>query len=159
MTGTGAWEARIHETARRAYACGATHLAPIFDAVLARRIAFGMVNNRTVQFPRREVASAGRPVLILIGDDDDMATGPTGWRCAAEAAQWAAAAIIQGSGGTAHHSRTAVDAALEDRRVLLIDTSSRFAVPWGLFLPAILKLAILPVDGEHPVLPTRRNFH
>lgn len=149
----------INRLAADFYRQGATHLAPIFNAALAGQVAAVGLAKRNVQFPRREVASFRLPTVLIVGDDDDAATGPTGWRSAKEATHWAAAAIVHGAGAERGHYDMAVASAVRFRRLLLIETRSQFVRPWGSLLEGKPRLAIMPRTGPHPVIPTREHFH
>lgn len=151
--------AEVHRLASRAYLFGATHLAPIFNAVIAGRVKLACATSRTMQFPRRAVKSSGLPALVLVGDDDDAATGPAGWRCATEAARWAKAAIVHGAGADVAFSQAAVEGAIAVGRFLLVETSSQFVRPWSALLAGKPVLAVIPRGGLHPLVPGKESLH
>ncbi len=76
---------------------------------------------------RRALAGVAGPMTILIGDDDEAPTGPSGWRCARAAIESSGAALVHGAAGEEPHYRTAALVALLAGRALLIETDSRHA--------------------------------
>jgi len=58
-----------------------------FYVPLLRRVMQGEVNacwpqRDTVQPPFYRLSKSGRPLVIVVGDDDYATTGPDGWACA-----------------------------------------------------------------------------
>ena len=97
----------------------------------------------------------GGPMVMVIGDDDLVSTGPAGFRDAQRFAEWADAAMVHAAGGEALHYQMAVDGALRMGRLLLVETSSAHASAWcdlfgkdgELRIPV---LCIYPREGAHP---------
>lgn len=113
--------------------------------------------------PLRRMEKQGRPVVVLIGDDDYCSTGPDGWACAAKLRQWARFAIVHGTGAQRAHYAFGVAMALQERRLLFIETGSQAAQLWAGFLkeraPPLRFMGFLPPDGVHPVMPARGDLH
>ena len=86
---------------------------------LVRAAADLRINLAIIAFPElarpgaRATAISARPTVVLIGDDVDgrPARVPRDWPCAPAARQWAATAIVHGTGGLPEHYREAVRAA------------------------------------------------
>lgn len=139
-----------------------------FYAPLLRRVMRGEVNaclpmRDTSMPPLYRLGRKGRPVVVILGDDDYATTGPDGWACAAKVREWAARAIVHGTGGQPWHYDAAADMAMQVRRLLLIETSSAGAQQWAAFLhertPALPFVGLLPPDGAHPVMPMKGEVH
>ena len=102
----------------------------------------------------RRAATAGRPTIVLIGDDDYATTGPSGWPGVASLLRWAALTVVHGSGGTAEDYQWFVELAEARTRLLLIETTSEAAPMWAAAAPAGSPMRVwvlLPTDGPHPV--------
>jgi hypothetical protein len=117
----------------------------------------------TVMPPLYRLGKQGRPLIVLLGDDDYRSAGPQTWACAAKLRDWAAFAIIHGTGAERWHYDMASAAARNVRRLLLIETTSAAAQDWAAFLhersPKLPFLGILPPDGAHPVMPSKGQVH
>ena len=124
---------------------------PLFEAVRAGTLALVYVTDRTAPVSIGELKRMGKPVVVLIGDDDGQATGPAGWSCAVPVARWARTGLIHGAGAEAAHYRVAVAGAAAHRRLMLVETESRFIAQWAGLLAPTPMLIIAPVDGAHPV--------
>ena len=117
----------------------------------------------TVQPPFYRLGKRGRPIVVVVGDDDYQTTGPEGWACADKLRAWAAFAVIHGTGGQPHHYAMAAVIAADVQRLLFIETSSAGAQLWAGFLaeraPPLTFMGLLPPDGAHPVMPAREGLH
>ncbi len=117
----------------------------------------------TVQPPFYRVGKRGRPIVVVVSDDDYQTTGPDGWACADKLRSWAAFAIVHGTGGQRQHYAMAAVMAAEVRRLLFIETSSAGAQLWAGFLaertPPLTFMGLLPPDGAHPVTPAKGDLH
>ncbi len=135
---------------------------PVMRAAADGLIAAVYVADCRAKWPERELAKFRRPVLMVIGDDNEperLSTPPSGWRCARMLRAWAKSAIVHGAGGEADHYRLAVLMALTAERAVLVETSSACAVPWAEFLfPTVPTLLIVPRSGPHPVAPSRSTM-
>ncbi len=139
-----------------------------FYVPLLRRVMRGELN---VCWPQRDtvqplfyrLSKSGRPLVVVVGDDDYKPAGPGTWACAAKLRAWAAFAIVHGTGGKPEHYQMAANAAVEVRRLLLIETTSVAAQEWAAFLfernPKLPFMGVLPPDGAHPVMPPRSGLH
>ncbi len=107
------------------------HHLPLLDAVRAGRIAVVAPERQAAGNCLREAKRIGRPVLLLIGDDDHASTGPSGWRCARKLREWARAAIVHGTGGRREHYEWAATAAAMQRRLVMIETDSGHLAEWA----------------------------
>jgi hypothetical protein len=81
--------------------------------------------------PLKRLDRTGRPVVVLIGDDDYASTGPDGWDATRKLIYWARGAFVHGTGGTAEDYTGAVVMAVCWRRFLLIETSSDHVRQWA----------------------------
>ncbi len=118
----------------------------------------------TVQLPFYRMSKRGRPIVVVVGDDDYQTTGPDGWACADRLRNWAAFAIVHGTGGQRQHYAMAAAMAAEMRRLVFIETSTAGAQLWAGFLaertPALPFMGLLPSDGgAHPVMPGKGELH
>jgi len=117
----------------------------------------------TVQPPFYRVGKRGRPIVVVVSDDDYQTTGPDGWACAAKLRTWAAFAVVHGTGAQREHYALAAHLTVQTRRLLFIETSSAGAQQWAGFLrertPALRFMGLLPPDGMHPVMPDKGDVH
>ena len=113
--------------------------------------------------PLHQMEKKGRPVAVILGDDDYRPAGPGNWACACKLRSWARFAIVHGASAERQHYAAAAAMTLQVRRMLFIETSSVGAQAWAAFLsertPLLPMLGILPTDGPHPVLPPRGAMH
>lgn len=114
--------------------------------------------------PLRRMERQGRPLAVLVGDDDYCTTGPGGWACAVRLRSWARFAIVHGTGAQRAHYAHAAAMTLKVRRLLFIETSSAAAQDWAGFLrerdPALPFMGLLPApEGVHPVTPAPGEVH
>lgn len=131
----------------------------LIEAVRDRKIDMVFAGDRTAALPWGRIRKSRKPVLILVGDDDDNPTGPAGWRFAKKFTAWARGAIVHGAGAKREHYQIAVEGALECRQFVVIDTASRYAADWLELLCHTFTLVIAPADGEHPVADVGGTVH
>ena len=104
----------------------------------------------------RRLERLTRPAVVLLGDDDGDARGPTGWASARGLLCWARAGMVHGSGATAATYQSAVAMALVARRFLLVETDCAHVTEWS---AALLQQRVRcvcvrpPDDGVHPIAP------
>jgi hypothetical protein len=109
---------------------GAEHHVPLFKAAGVGRISFTAVVDR-IAFPNlRKIDKFGLPGIVLICDDDEIASGPSPWDCADRALSWARAAVVHSTGGLPQHYAMAIGLAEEFRRLVVIDTCTAHASSW-----------------------------
>lgn len=133
-----------------AAAHAAPHRVPLFRAAADGLVALVM--------PRRDDALSkpepndARPTIVLIGDDDDTPTGPTGWRCAGRVRAWGRFGLVHAAGGKPEHYRDAVLVAGMHARLLLVETCSTYEAEWIKWLqPAMPGFLIGTKPGDaHP---------
>ena len=139
-----------------------------FYVPLLRRVMNGDLNliwpqRDTVQPPFYRLGKSGRPLVVVVGDDDYRPAGPATWACADKLRTWAAFAIIHGTGGRPEHYAMAGAAAMDVRRLLLIETTSAAAQDWAAFLhersPQLPFMGVLPPVGPHPTVPSKEQVH
>lgn len=139
-------------------AAGAGHMTGLLRPAARGDINVGFVPRGGTP-PLRRLERAGRPVVVVLGDDDYQSTGPDGWACAVKLRRWASYAIVNGGAGDRDHYAMAAVMARRVRRLLFVETSSAAAQEWAGFLkartPALPFLGILPTVGPHPILPPR----
>lgn len=152
----------IRVTIARLHGMGCTTGLPTIlrDGVLTGRCGLVGIAERDTAFPTAKLATLRRPVILLIGDDDDAATGPLSWRCARPAGRWAAAVMVHGAGPKAEHYQAAITAVALVRRVLLVETSSTHVMAWARFLGHPRTLLVRPPEGvQHPIPRTPGDLH
>ncbi len=143
------------ERVRRA---GIYHHVPLLEAVRDGRIALVWLSGRDTPLSMRKLKCAPRPVIVLIGDDDDFPTGPAAWISAPKAIRWARRVVLHGAGGESWHYQAAVDTAEVVGRVLIIETNSTHLPAWGAALGNKPRLTVVPRNGMHP-LPEKEARH
>ncbi len=74
--------------------------------------------------------SAGRPTLVLIGDDDGDDTGPDGWPMARRLLRWARVVVLHGTGAERWHYETTVNTAELHGQVLMVECSTATLPAW-----------------------------
>jgi hypothetical protein len=126
---------------------------PVVEALRTGLIAVQWLT-RNQRAPLDVMRRIDRPLLVWIGDDDDESCGPDGWRCAHQVTRWAKGGIVHAAGGEARHYAIAVQGTLVERRFLLVETSSRYALAWAKLMQGKPVLGILPRSGPHPVAST-----
>lgn len=129
-----------------------------FALPLYRAARDGLLNiihpGRGAQVPSKMLERPGRPVLVLIGDDDDQSTGPSAWACGLRVRRWAQAGMIHAAGGEAHHYENALAGALLTGRFLLVETSMVHHAAWKNFLDTkVPVLNVISRTGVHPAPP------
>lgn len=113
---------------------------------------------RAAAAPIRLMEKSTRPVVCVIGDDDDASTGPAGWHATRRLLWWAKAAMVHATGADAESYQVAIAMALASRRFLLIETDTAHMREWGdvLLKRRIPFLGLRPADGGvHPIPPDR----
>lgn len=142
---------------------GCGHLAGILGPTMRGEMNTVAPMRDTVMPPLYRLGKQGRPIVVLVGDDDYRPAGPRTWACAAKLRTWAAFAIVHGTGAQRAHYDMAAEMAKRVRRLLLIETTSEAAQEWAAFLrertPELPFMGILPPDGVHPVTPDRGGLH
>jgi hypothetical protein len=142
--------------------CGAIGQPYLLWQLAARRICLLPVlpdaSATTVKAFMR--AAAGRPSIILFGDDDYRDRGPTAWRQAGRVARWAKVAIVHAAGAEVGHYEAACVTAENVGRVAFVECSTVTAEAWvDLFQaqPHPPRLILIPPrGGVHPLLLDRR---
>ena len=129
---------------------------PLIRAALARHIRLIVLHDPAQPWPAVQVALAtGNPTVILVCDDPEPvrpSVGPHGWAGAKSLLGWPASAVIHGSGPASWHYEVAAETAQQVRRVVFIETATRYATAWADFL-AVRCMIVTPPDGRmHPQL-------
>jgi len=141
-------------------AAGVTWRIPLLRAVMQKRIALVELRRETPA-PIRDMERMNRPVVVLLGDDDGMVTGPAGWASVGRLQYWPRAVMIHAAGGTAEHYQDAVAAAEVTGRCLIVETTSGKAESWAAWIKKAPQrphvLMVLPRNGLHPVAPSREG--
>jgi hypothetical protein len=126
--------------------------ATLFRAVLAGELLLGLISDRRKTVRPADLWPITQPVLLVIGDDDEKPTGPTGWRCAETVTTWAKAAIVHGTGAAPSHYAEAVRAATITGRAVLVETNSAKVTIWARRFSGKPVLTIIPPPGcVHPL--------
>ena len=131
----------------------------LIEAVRDGKINLVFAGARTAALPWGRIRKSHKPVLILVGDDDDNPTGPAGWRFAKKLTAWARGAIVHGAGAKREHYQLAIRGAIECRQFLVIDCASQHVDNWLELLAHCSALAIVPTDGQHPVVDVGETVH
>jgi hypothetical protein len=148
-----------------AEAQGAHGFAHLARALAAGRIAFqplmtDVSASRVKAFAR---LTRHRPAVILIGDDDGLDRGPSGWRLAERALAWARAVLLHGAGAEIIHYEGAIMAAQLTGRCLIVECSSATLPAWETLAKAAphrpRTLIIRPRGGVHPIPMARGAMH
>ena len=131
---------------------------PLFRAARDGLLCLVALGDPCVAIEQRHFDRAsknGRPVVLLLQEDDGLAVGPEGWRCAVRARWWARSLIIHAAAGEARHYELAVATALLSGRLLMVETDSAHGPAWDRFVmarePKIPSLHIHATGGVHPV--------
>ena len=136
----------------------APHRVPLLRAVGEGLISLCELTRGTT-LPTHQLERALRPVLVLVGDDDGLDTGPSGWAARPRLAGWARHAFVHATGGDVPSYETAIGLALHRKRVVLIETGTVHVMAWHfLFARAgVPTLNLVPPNGgAHPV-PVRMD--
>jgi hypothetical protein len=145
----------------------AEHVGAIGTAHLLRALAAGRIaclpilpDSSATSFKRFVHATAHRPAVVLVGDDDGFDRGPDGWTLAGRAVYWARGVLIHAAGAELAHYQAAIEAAESAGRVLVIECSSVTLAAWAALVGAAphrpATLLIYPSGGVHP-LPIKRE--
>lgn len=122
-------------------------------------LTVGVMNKRDAPVSMPQLRAIVGPVLALLGDDDYATTGPTKWISAPNLLRWADAVVIHGAAGIDDHYREIASGALAIGRVLMVETSSAFLIPWLDAAGDKVRLVIAPFDGHHPIVPSRGDMN
>lgn len=154
---TLASKAQMAEVIGQAERLGQGFRLPIYRAVLACRINLTEVTRGGV-VPSRALKTSPRPLLIVLGDDDHVPSGPDGWPQARKLLRWAKAVVIHAAGGEAQHYEAIVAITRRSDRCLLIETTSGHLDAWLDLVRArrpalpVLAIKVPPGDPQHPTL-------
>ena len=153
------WD-QIPQAISQIQAAGQHHRAVPLQALYRGLISHVEVQRNTpARHVKTFIASARRPELVLIGDDDEAPTGPSGWGQAGRLLKWARYILIHAAGGRVEEYQEAVAVALITGRFLLIETSSAFSEAWRAVAiaaqPNVRIGMILARNGKHPMPVTR----
>ncbi len=110
--------------------CGYGFKVPLYRAAQAGMISLCEIT-RDGMPPLKRLERTRRPVVILVGDDDYQSTGPDGWIATRPLMHWARAALVHGTGGTMEDYVGAVAMAIQWDKMLLVETSSDYLMPWA----------------------------
>jgi len=159
MTAPAAFAEMIAQADR--FGCG--HIVELLRPAMQGELNVILPTPETRMPPLHRMAQHGRPVVVLVGDDDYVPGGPATWACAAKLRQWAGFAMVHGTGAKPEHYAAAAMLTRVHRRLLLIETSSVDAQAWAGFLrersPVLPFMGLLPPDGAHPVMPSPGDLH
>jgi hypothetical protein len=144
---------------------GAIGQAHLMRRLMAGRIAYLplLPDTSSSKFKAYARETSRRPAIVLIGDDDGMDRGPSGWQLSARALRWANSVLLHGAGAEIAHYEAAVQAAENGRRVLVIECNSATLDAWGALVLAAPHrpntLVIIPRGGVHPIAPEPAGRH
>lgn len=146
----------------RLHAAGAGHWAPVLTAVGAGRLALFQTPRGTQRVRAKTLQRIGRPLLIVIGDDDYGTTGPGGFVDSVLATVFrpARAVFVHGAGATPADYGQAAQTAERTGWAVLVETSASAVDAWlaeaAQRAPKAHLTFIGARDGLHP-LPLVRN--
>jgi len=110
---------------------GAGFRVPLLQGLYHGMIAFLDVSRETSSGTvKRFISGIVLPAVVVIGDDDDLPSGPDGFAPAQRLLKWAHQVVIHGAGGEAEHYRAAVLAAQITGRFLMVECSSPMIPAW-----------------------------
>ena len=142
---------------------GASHYTPLLQRVMRAELNVCFPVRDTVMPPLYRLGKQGRPVILLLGDDDYQEAGPDTWACAAKAREWASFAVVHGTGAQRLHYEMAAELAMQVGRLLFVETTSAAAQQWAAFLhertPPLTFIGLLPPAETHPVMPAKGDLH
>jgi hypothetical protein len=147
---------RLNDAIVRCEAVGSPSHAELFRACRDGHLNVTLLARDTL-IPARLLRDTTRPLVVLLGDDDEQPSGPNGWRAWRRLKPWARGALIHAAGSDVHTYRVTVAMAVLHRKFLLIETTSRHAPDWACVLDQarIPAMAVLPRGGVHPVMPAK----
>jgi hypothetical protein len=138
-------------------AAGAIGQAHLLQALYTGRIAFlpMLPDTSVTRFKSWARATANRPAISLVGDDDGMNRSPTGWPVADRAVRWARSILIHASGAEIYQYEAAVVAAELIQKVLIVECCSATLGAWVQLVRDApnrpVTTVIAPKGGVHPV--------
>jgi len=136
---------------------------PLLQAAASGVIGLLLLRSPAMAWPSAVMRKCSAPMVVLIGDDPDVdqgqSRGPDGWPCVRQIRFWRPSAVmVHGAGALPEHYRLAVKAALNRRKVVLVECSSASASAWVQALRCPETCLIIPRDSAHPV-STRGTVH
>lgn len=122
-------------------------------AVKRGEIAMAMLFRGDVP-PMGELKRAGKPTIVLIGDDDYRTSGPIGWAGLRPLMRWARFGLVHAAGADVSTYRHALRLVRHQRRLVMIETAASAHNAWGAMFNAFRVPAdlIYPEDGRHPTM-------
>jgi len=137
---------------------GHDHMAPILGAALRGDIRLAIAL-RGINW-QKTVLETSRPTLLIVGDDDHQSTGPAAWP--GELREYAPAAMIHAAAADVPSYQLALKRCLEERRYVLVETSSTRLLEWGAYFATASRKVLLdivrpPAGQQHPV--PREKMH
>jgi hypothetical protein len=135
-------------------------LRPLANAGHHDLIDLVMVHDTRTPWPK-QMRNTTHPTVFMVCDDPgnpDGLGGPDAWRCSGKIKSWAQCAIIHAAGGRPEHYAEVVLAALMVRRLVLVETTSKYALAWKERISCPTTVTIIPRTGTHPI-PNAEVFH
>jgi hypothetical protein len=122
------------------YATCAPWRLPVIRAVLDGHLYYAEVacgiGRQYTKAAVKHLGGVKRPTLASVADDDEMScTGPSGFSAVSKLIDWANRVILYSTGEDAAFYRLAVAAAIQFRRVLLIETTTALEGAWLRIIP------------------------
>ena len=125
-------------TVRVAIKGGPPHLRPIYRAMRDARIGHTLVSQHAGPFRLPNIP--GRPWVVVLGDDAELAFGPSAFHLPSVSEftkSCSSAAVVSGSPLVETYRRATTHAALKRENVVIVETRSRFEIEWVRLLKAI----------------------
>ena len=138
---------------------GQPGVAELMREVRRGGIAVCFNSDRKRKMTVAELNQAARPTIVVVGDDDYSSSGPSGWRCSATIADWAAAVVVHAAGADAESYAEAAKAARLLGRAVIIETDTAHAKDWATVFKGRPVLLVLPKSGPHPIVPPRSSLN
>lgn len=90
-------------------------------------------------------------VVVCVGDDSGKSAGPRDFDQARALLRWADRLMVHAAGGDAGHYRMVADAAAQDLRVVLIETTTAAEAAW---MALVRRERLRRLEARRPPLPT-----
>lgn len=129
---------------------------PLYRAVASRQLHLVMIF-RGADYPATLIKLLPEPAVVLIGDDDYAASGPSGFQDIRRIRYWPRRTVIHAAGGTEAQYNTFVLGATQFRRMLLIETDTAHEEEWVYLMDCYAPILLVSArnDGGHPIVPVR----
>jgi hypothetical protein len=142
---------QLDDAIRLSEELGSPGHATLFAAARAGQISV-MIVPRNAPVTDAMLTGARRPLVALLSDDDQFASGPSGFRSWPKLRAWARYAMIHAARSSGETYRIAVLMTALQGGMLLVETNSACEPEWTAALEAagIPAICVVPRDEPHP---------